>query len=63
MRTLTNEEVDQVSGGNLTTVHLPWSRALRCAGAPGWSIGQSINDFNDRMWGMSLGEAVYRQLH
>jgi hypothetical protein len=62
MRTLTNEEVEQVSGGNLTMFAYQ-GLVLSGAWSTGWSIGQSINGFNDRMWGMSFGEAVYRQLH
>lgn len=62
MRTLTNEEVDQVSGGNLTlyTYH---GLGFYGAWTAGWNIGQSINWFNSNVTGMSLGEAVYRQLH
>jgi|AntDeeMinimDraft_5_1070356.scaffolds.fasta_scaffold72073_1 hypothetical protein len=62
MRTLTNEEVDQVSGGNLT---LYTFQGLNVVGAfgTGYFIGTGINWFNSSVTGMSLGEAVYRQLH
>jgi hypothetical protein len=62
MRTLTNEEVEQVSGGNLAL--FSWQAyGFYTAWDAGWEIGQAVNDFNQRTWGMSLGDAVYRQLN
>ncbi|XOV89780.1 MAG: hypothetical protein ACFHX7_07810 [Pseudomonadota bacterium] len=57
MRDLTEEEIEEVSGGNPVA-----GAALSIAGAyyAGEAIGDSINDFNLQVSGMSLGEAIYR---
>jgi len=62
MRTLSDEEVEAVAGGNLTS----WGyAALGLAGAfyTGAAIGNSVNNFNSQYSGMSFGESIYRQFH
>lgn len=59
MRELKEEELHLVTGGNLTyfTSH---GLAAYQAFQGGYSIGRSINNFNERTFGMSFGDALYK---
>lgn len=76
MKTLCNQEIDQVGGGLVGTKipfingfipgpNWPGGAAGAVSGAvvaaqTGWWIGGRINSFNESVSGMSLGEAIYR---
>lgn len=59
MRELTQEEIQQVHGGVLINTAFA---AISIGGAyyGAKEIGNSINQFNNDQFGMSLGEALYR---
>ena len=59
MRELTENETREVSGGN------PFFGGVQIAGAyyAGFEFGRSINAFNIKHSGMSLGQAFYRTVH
>jgi hypothetical protein len=59
MRELSHEEIASINGGNIAY------GALQIAGAyyTGYAFGGSINSYNQRHSGMSLGQAIYYSLH
>ena len=76
MKTLCNQEIDQVGGGFVGT-KIPFTNGfipgpnwpggaagvfsgVVIAAQAGWAIGERVNSFNQSVSGMSLGEAIYR---
>lgn len=59
MRELTNNELEQVSGGNFFYGMIGIVSAFEA----GKAFGGYVNDYNRKAYNMSFGEAIYKTVH